>query len=102
MATNYLLSRSYQILARNKTYGIGEVDIIAKDGDVIVLVEVKAGSTTKYGLPLERVDRRKQAKLRKLAARVSQEYPDSCLRIDVIDVAGDGQVAHIISAVEAE
>lgn len=101
LAAEYLLTQCYQILARNKTYEVGEVDILALDGETIVLVEVKAGLVTKYGLPLERVDRRKQAKLRTLAARVSQEFPNKAIRIDVINVDDLGQVTHLISAVEA-
>lgn len=100
-ATEYLQSIGYRIVERNKRYKLGEIDIVARDGDVFVLVEVKTGKTGLYGHAILRVGTQKRRKLRQLAARFSQDYPKAQLRIDLINVDGDGEVIHISNAVEA-
>ncbi|MEK7184086.1 MAG: YraN family protein [Patescibacteria group bacterium] len=100
-AAQYLQSIGYRILERNKRYKLGEIDIVAKDGDVLVLVEVKAGKTGIYGYAIERVGTQKRRKLRQLAARFSQDYPRQQLRIDLVNVNSQGEVIHILNAVEA-
>jgi len=101
-AAEYLLKQRYQIIARNLRYEIGEIDILAKDGKSIVIVEVKAGRTGQFGYAIERVGPQKQRKLRQLAGRVSQDYPRSPLRIDLVNVdPGSGELLHIMNAVEA-
>jgi putative endonuclease len=51
MATAYLLKKSYKILARNYLHLKGEIDIIARTGNTIVIVEVKTRSTPDFGNP---------------------------------------------------
>lgn len=51
LATAHLLKKGYQILTRNYTYLKGEIDIIARMEDVIVIVEVKTRSTPDFGDP---------------------------------------------------
>lgn len=97
----YLQSLGYRILERNKRYPVGEIDILAKDGGTIVIVEVKAGRTGEFGYALERVGPNKQHKLRQLASRLSQDYPRAVLRIDIVNVdPNSDEVIHLISAVE--
>ena len=55
----YLIDRGYSILGRNVKTGRGEIDIIAKDGDMIVFIEVKTRSVDDTFSPLERVNRRR-------------------------------------------
>ncbi len=97
-AAEYLSRLGYDILERNKRYPLGEIDIVARDGEVLVLVEVKAGRTGKFGYAIERVGYQKQRKLRQLAARFSQDYPAAQLRIDLVNVDGD-DVLHIPNAI---
>lgn len=101
LAAAYLQSIGYQIVERNKRYKLGEIDIVARDGDVLVLVEVKAGRTGLYGQAIERVGSQKKRKLRQLAARFSQDHPRAQLRIDIVNVDGTGEVIHIPNAIEA-
>lgn len=63
IAKDYLLSQGYEILNRNYRCPKGEIDIIAKEQDVIIFVEVKTRTNTKYGQPFEAVDRRKLQRL---------------------------------------
>ena len=56
-----------QILDRNWRCSEGELDIVGRDGDCLVFVEVKTRSTTAFGDPAEAVNRAKAARLRRLA-----------------------------------
>ena len=55
LAQAHLLKLGYQILATNYRYGHLELDIVAKDGDELVIVEVKARSGLRYEHPSEAV-----------------------------------------------
>ncbi len=99
-AAEYLESIGYTIVARNKRYPLGEIDILARDGYTLVIVEVKAGRTGKFGHAFLRVGPQKQHKLRQLAARLSQDYPQAQLRIDLINIdSATDEVLHIPNAV---
>jgi putative endonuclease len=66
MAVNYLKENGYQIIERNYRTKIGEIDIIAKDGDTIVFVEVKARKSRAYN-PKEAVTNSKKRKISMVA-----------------------------------
>lgn len=89
LAAAYLQEKKrYRLLTRNFRCACGEIDIIAKDGETVVFVEVKSRRSLSYGRPCEAVSRRKQAKLRYtaeayLAARGMWQSP---CRFDVIEV----------------
>ena len=100
VATAYLQSIGYNIVERNKRYSLGEIDILACDGETLVIVEVKAGRTGKFGPAYLRVGPAKQHKLRRLAARLVQDYPRANIRIDVMNVDENGKVHHIVNAVQ--
>lgn len=63
LAKDYLMSKGYRILETNYRNKIGEIDIIAKDKDVLVFIEVKTRTSTRYGYAFEAVDFRKQRKI---------------------------------------
>ena len=60
--------RGYQVVARNWACRAGELDIVAYKGSQYIFCEVKTRSSGAFGLPVEAVDGRKQARLRRLAA----------------------------------
>ncbi len=61
MAAKFLKKRGYKILERNyRPRGGGEVDLICRQGDTFVFVEVKTRRSLAYGRPYEAVDRAKQ------------------------------------------
>lgn len=98
-AEMYLKKKGYKILAENYKNVIGEIDLIAKDGEYIVFVEVKKRSTKEYGLPREVVTPQKQQKIRKVATYYLKEkrlYDQPC-RFDVVDILGD-KITHIEDA----
>ena len=82
------------VLDRNWRCDAGEIDIVGRDGRVLVICEVKTRSSTAFGSPLEGVTERKAARLRRLAARWLAEHqlrPDE-VRIDLVGVlAAAGQ-----------
>lgn len=85
-ATDYLIKNHYQILCRNYTCKLGEIDIVARERDFIVFVEVRSRSSEDFGLPQETINRRKKMKLRNLARYYLEETGKSnenC-RFDII------------------
>ncbi len=63
LAVETLIGLGYSISTRNWRCSIGEIDIIARDGETWVFVEVKLRASSAYGSPEEAVNSRKQAKL---------------------------------------
>ena len=102
-AIDYLRSNRFKILNRNYRCSLGEIDIIAKEKDTIVFVEVKTRKSDDYTEPFESVGKKKQAKIRDLALYYLQEKDcsDCEIRFDVLSIIIDGQdkkVEHIKNA----
>lgn len=102
-AATFLEKMGYAILARNYRAGRGEIDIIAKDGETLVFVEVKAGRSGKFGSPEERVTVYKQRQIARIASLYLEETKQGNLlcRFDVIAVDvefGRQQIRHIKDA----
>lgn len=105
-AERYLRRKGYRILERNVRSPIGELDLVARAGEVLVFVEVKARRTSAHGGASYAVDERKQARLVRLAALYLAQHRlrnPSC-RFDVILCTGgagtpDG-IEHIENAFE--
>ncbi|HEV3087013.1 MAG TPA: YraN family protein [Candidatus Elarobacter sp.] len=84
-AAALLEAHGYRIVGRNVRLPGGEVDIIARDGDTVVFVEVKARATTAYGSAVRAVDARKRATLRAIASDWLQvAAPRAKARFDVV------------------
>lgn len=102
-ACDYLVELGYKIIDRNLKLICGEIDILAEDKKVLVIVEVKTVSGGGFGLAQDLVRFRKQKKLRQLGRALEQKYPNRRLRIDVIGVSLNyhpPKIEHIINAVE--
>lgn len=67
LAVQFLKDKGYRILEKNYRFGKGEIDIIAKDRDTVIFIEVKSRRSSDFGSPEEAVDFRKQRQLSKLA-----------------------------------
>ena len=97
-AIKYLENNKYKIVETNYKNKVGEIDIIARQKDCLVFIEVKARQTKQYGLPSEAVDARKQRKIRLVAEGYlikCKEIPQC--RFDVIEILGD-EINHIQNA----
>lgn len=88
VAVRYLTERGWTVLDRNWRSRSGELDIVARDGDEVVFVEVKTRSGTGYGHPAEAVTAAKVARLRRLAAEwlAAHDVHTAGVRIDVLAV----------------
>jgi len=87
-AARHLVEQGMVLLERNWRCDAGEIDLVLRDGRVLVVCEVKTRSSTAYGSALEGVTARKAARLRRLAARWLAEHqlhPDE-VRIDLVGV----------------
>ncbi len=87
-AGRHLISLGYRILERRYRTRAGEIDFIAREGETLVFVEVKARSSLACGRPSEAVDGRKRGRLARaaslyLARRGGPEVP---CRFDVVEV----------------
>lgn len=67
IAQQYLTARGMVLLDRNWRCRDGEIDLVLRDGDTVVVCEVKTRRTTTFGSPVEAVSRVKLARLRRLA-----------------------------------
>lgn len=90
IAVDYLIEHGYQIIERNWTNGHKEIDIVAKDGDTIVIVEVKTRRSTYLVEPETSVDVFKQRNLIWAAnSYVNRFQYDNDIRFDIISIVID-------------
>lgn len=87
-ATDFLIKNKLKIIEKNFKNRIGEIDIIAKDKEYLVFVEVKTRTGTGYGLPCQAVDARKQKVIGKVASMylANNNLSNQCCRFDIIEV----------------
>lgn len=85
LASEALKKKGYRILENNFSNRFGEIDIIAKDKDILVFVEVKAKKGTEFGLPEEMISPYKLRKVMNMATIYMKGETLPC-RIDVIAV----------------
>ena len=100
LAAQHLQAAGLELLDRNWRCREGELDIVARDGDTVVFVEVKARSGTGFGEPAEAVGAVKARRIRGLAARwLVEQRPPHCpqLRFDVVSVVRSrGQAPRVV------
>lgn len=86
-ACQYLSELGYEMLERNYRAGRDELDIIAREGDMLVVLEVKTRSSNSHGFPEEFVDTAKQKRMvRAASSYLEAHFPQASLRFDVISV----------------
>lgn len=92
MACSYLEKQGYKILERNFSCKVGELDIIAIEGETLAFIEVKCRTSTDYGNPSEAVSYYKQNRIVKSALFFMTKYKifEYMCRFDVIEVLTDG------------
>ena len=106
IAAKYLIKRGYKIIQTNWTCQIGEVDIVAQDGDNVVLVEVKTRRVLNKDdsiMPELAVNRAKQEKYRTLALMYAALHPALIsIRFDVVAInlvaPSTASLRHLIGA----
>ena len=102
LAVNYLIGKGYEILERNWRNKHKEIDIVAKDGGTLVIVEVKTRQSDGFGEPDMAVTRQKQKCLVYAAnAYVFSKRLDLDIRFDIISIVfnqGNPKIDHIEDA----
>ena len=90
LAARELTRRGYAILARRYRTRYGEIDIVARDGDTIVFVEVKARSSNEFGTAAEAVTPWKQQQIASMATEylVRTRLTNRPCRFDVVAIDG--------------
>ncbi len=92
-AATFLEERGWHVLERNYRCSQGEIDLICRDKEALVFVEVKYRSDDCFGEPMEAVDGRKQGRIRKTAAVYlgKRKLPfDTPCRFDVVGIGNRG------------
>ena len=102
LAANYLIGKKYKIVKLNWRHKHKEIDIIAYDNDLLVIVEVKLRSSDYFGDPSEFVTKKKQRFLIEAAEAYLDTIPSAPeVRFDIVSIIGsDGhyKIDHIIDA----
>src|SRR5512138_2279531 len=99
-AAAYLTERGYEIVARNARTPYGEIDIVARQGEFAIFVEVKARTSNRMGLPEESVTPRKQAHMVACAENYATENEIDQRQTDFIDVEGQKGCQPVITHFE--
>ena len=88
VAAQHLESDGFVVLERNWRCELGEIDVVARDGAVLVIVEVKTRSSLRHGTPFEAVTERKLHRLERLGIRWMQDtgVRPRTMRVDVVSV----------------
>jgi putative endonuclease len=90
IAACFLSKKGFEIISRNVRTSYGEIDLIVKDGEEIIFVEVKTRTTDSFGTPEESVTRRKLEHLVNSIQAFLQEHTEfsGAWRIDVLAIQG--------------
>ncbi|GKX31730.1 UPF0102 protein [Vallitalea longa] len=91
IATRFLIEKGYRILDRNYRCRFGEIDIIGRDKNYLVFVEVKYRRNTEKGYPIEAVGYHKQKRIIKTAmyyTKIKHMY-NFDIRFDVVEIIND-------------
>jgi putative endonuclease len=86
-AAAWYAARGYDVLARNWRCSAGELDLVVRRGDLVVICEVKTRRGSAFGAGFEAVGWRKQRKLRQLATVLLGHVPRVAVRFDVASVS---------------
>jgi len=101
LAERHLLRTGMTLLDRNWRCPQGEIDLVLRDGDEVVFVEVKTRSSVAFGHPLEAITAAKLARLRRLAGAWCEAHPGAGrIRIDAVAVIAPRDLPAVIEHLE--
>ncbi len=75
LASRFLIAQGLELVARNVRSRGGEIDLVMRDGDTVVFIEVRYRSDARFGSAAESVDGRKQRRIVDCAAHYLQRNP---------------------------
>ncbi len=87
LAVKFLKKKGYKIIKQNYKTPIGEIDILAKDKETLVFIEVKTRESVEYGLPFEAVNSYKKRKIANVALLYLKRFKEipPC-RFDIVSI----------------
>ena len=88
VAADYLIQLGFEILNRNVRTPYGEIDIVARQGEITLFIEVKTRSSNKMGLPEESITPRKRQHMISAAEYYAAESEIDHWQIDVVSIEG--------------
>lgn len=96
-AADFLQEKGFHIRSRNWSTRLGELDLVAEDGQTLVFVEVRTTCSRRFGFGFQSIDWRKQQKVRRLALQYLQQNSlgQRPIRFDVISVLLDDAFAPV-------
>lgn len=99
LAETFLRQQRLRLVARNHRCRFGEIDLIMRDGETLVFIEVRYRRSARFGTAAETVDWRKQRRIAATARHYLLAHPTSSpCRFDVVAVQGDNQIEWIQDA----
>lgn len=100
-AVQFLEDFGYEVLERNFRAKTGEIDIVARDGETVVFVEVRSRASAAFGSAAATVDHPKRRRIIRTAQAYAQARRLDCpMRFDVIAIDG-GVLDHVPDAFQA-
>ena len=100
LAAAFLEEKGYQIVERDWKSGHHDLDIIAKEANTLVIVEVKTRRNRLFGDPEEAIDYKKRRSLQSAINHYVKSHPASNVRFDIISIVGTigskPEIDHII------
>ena len=99
VAARFLKKKGYKTIRRNCRSSVGEIDLVMRDGDEVVFVEVKTRASRQWGDPEEAVSRAKRRRISRQAMRFATRHNlrDRPLRFDVVAVVAAEGAAPVIT-----
>lgn len=99
LACNYLLNQGLQLLEKNFQCKYGELDLIMKDNETLVIVEVRFRKSNKYGSAAESISKKKQSRIIATTQYyLSSNKIDSLVRFDALAMSSDTDINWIKNA----
>ena len=103
IACRYLEGQGLRLLARNHRCRHGEIDLVMRDADTLVFVEVRYRRSQRFGTAAESVDAHKQRRLAAAAGHYLQGHPSPLpCRFDVLAIGADDCIDWIRHAFSVE
>lgn len=102
LACRYLLNQGLQLIEKNFRSKYGEIDLIMKDNETLVIVEVRFRKSNKYGGALESISQKKQSRIIATTQYyLSTHKVNSSIRFDVITMSNNTDIQWIKNAFNA-
>lgn len=102
-ACQYLKLQGLDLIETNYRCRYGEIDLIMRDGEQLVFVEVRYRGSSAFGGPLASIDHRKQAKLVAAASHyLIAQRQSHAARFDIVGIGKDDEIVWITNAIELD